>query len=418
MSELAIALFWTLFSLAVIMAVPAVRFALSLYQARPQMVDDNQLPPAAVVLCVRGADPFLRDCISGLIHQDYPHYCICIIVDSHDDPAWGLIKDLVGEDQIPHLRVETLKHKYETCSLKCSALIQAVSGLEEQWQAIAMIDGDVITHPTWLRELVTPLLNARVGAATGQRWYVPQDGQWGSIFRYLWNAAAVVNMSIHQFPWAGSLVMSRSLLQQTKMLDMWRYGISDDAPVERAVRKLGLIVQLVPTLMMVNYEACSLSSCMNFVTRQLLATRLYQNWVVVVMPVMLTTIPFILTAILLIKALVLQDFVSSVWLASGLLAYVTTLIGLMVLLDLAVRRVVHLRGEQMPHLPLRVIPQILVAIPFTQIGYAIATLMATFMRRMQWRGIIYEINGPWKIQRLNYFPFQYFQSAKNSNTSI
>ena len=50
--------------------------------------------------------------------------------------------------------------------------MQALRGLDESIDVVAMADGDLVAHPDWLRELVTPLVqHERVGVVTGNRWF-------------------------------------------------------------------------------------------------------------------------------------------------------------------------------------------------------------------------------------------------------
>ena len=65
-----------------------IGFVRALYRFRRVLPADNDCPKAAVVLCLRGTDPFLEDCLRAVLNQDYPQYEIRIVVDSRQDPAW------------------------------------------------------------------------------------------------------------------------------------------------------------------------------------------------------------------------------------------------------------------------------------------------------------------------------------------
>src|ERR1043165_3087246 len=54
-------------------------------------------PRACVILCLRGTDPFLKDCLTGLLHQDYPAYRARIIIDSETDPAWDVVHQRLAQ---------------------------------------------------------------------------------------------------------------------------------------------------------------------------------------------------------------------------------------------------------------------------------------------------------------------------------
>ena len=78
------------------------------------------------------------------------------------------------------MEVRILRERRETCSLKCSSIVQAVSELDNSYRVVAFVDADAVVHPDWLRQLVSPLSAPRVGATTGNRWYLPNGNHWGS----------------------------------------------------------------------------------------------------------------------------------------------------------------------------------------------------------------------------------------------
>lgn len=115
-----------------------------------------------------------------------------------------------------------MRDRPETCSLKNASLIQAYRGLEPEVEVVATIDADCTPHRTQLRELVAPLVDPQVGAATGDRWYMPEDAAWGGLIRYLWNAAAVVPMYWHRIAWGGTLAMRADFVRGTITAIAWR----------------------------------------------------------------------------------------------------------------------------------------------------------------------------------------------------
>lgn len=201
--------------LFILQAFPVLKYSALLRSSVQNSQDSEQLPKAAVILCLRGTDPFLEAGIRALLHQNYPEYKLHVIVDSEMDSAWPIVKQTIGRLQATNVQIHSLKVRHQTCSLKCSSIFQALSELDDSYQAIAFVDGDVIPHSDWLRQLITPLiLDERIGATTGNRWYVPESQQWGSLVRYIWNAGTVIFMYYCQYPWAGSMALRRSVLEQ------------------------------------------------------------------------------------------------------------------------------------------------------------------------------------------------------------
>ena len=105
---------------------------------------DQPWPKAAVVLSLRGNDPFLENCLRNLVLQDYPDFFLTVTVDSETDPAWKAIhavQDQFGDDC---MTVSVLGHRRPNCSLKNSSIIQAVSGLPDDCEVVAFVDADAI----------------------------------------------------------------------------------------------------------------------------------------------------------------------------------------------------------------------------------------------------------------------------------
>ena len=60
----------------------------------------------------------------------------------------------------------------------------------------------------------------------------------------------------------------------------------------------------------------------------------------------------------------------------------------------------------------------LIAIPWTQVVYLVALISALLVRRVEWRGVVYRIDGPTRIRLLEYRPFQADTSADRSGQSL
>ena len=90
MYELSLVFFWILLGIAVhntfwiVVIVGVLR-----NRHRVNVATDEELPKAAVLLCLRGADPSLPTCLRRLLRQDYPDYELFVAVDSKSDPASG-----------------------------------------------------------------------------------------------------------------------------------------------------------------------------------------------------------------------------------------------------------------------------------------------------------------------------------------
>ncbi len=401
--------------LAFVQAVLVIGFVRVLRRSPPVLVDDNAAPRAAVILCLRGMDPFLGACLGGLFDQDYPDYEVRIIVDHAEDAAHAAIAAAILPGDAEHVRVENLAAPRSTCSLKCSSLAQAVESLDDSVEFIAQLDADVIPHRTWLRELATAVMQPGVGAATGNRWYAPERPTVGSLVRYTWNAAAIVQMYWYEIAWGGTLAVRMSAIRDAGLVERWRHAFCEDTMLRAMLGKVGLRVAFVPELLMINRESCSLSSFYRWVTRQMTTARLYHPaWPAVVVHGVATTTALAAATALLIAAIARGDSATA-WLGVvGLTVYAATLAALLPPMERAARRIAARRGEPIEAVSARKVMRWAAAAPITQLVHPIALAKACWMRSTDWRGIDYRIGGPWDIEMLEYRPYRVAEANGDS----
>jgi cellulose synthase/poly-beta-1,6-N-acetylglucosamine synthase-like glycosyltransferase len=368
--------------------------------------DMEACPRATILLPVRGADPSLADCLNGLLQQNYPSYDVIIILDSREDPAFDLITTHLSASAVQNVRVHVLKEPRPTCSLKLSALLEAIAGLEDSCEIVALIDGDVIPHTGWLRDLAGPLSAPDVGATTGIRWYSPPAlpllGGWGTLVRYLWNSAAALHMTALHIPWGGSLAFRLDVLRRTDLLAKWSQSLFEDAGCYDSLRKLGLKVQVVPAATMVNYETIDLRGCFHFIRRQLLDARLYHSrWGTVLALALLSSTGLALSMALAILALTEGNVPLAGWLGGGLAVYSLSMMAFLSWIE----RKRSAADNENRRGPIWYRFKTLLALPMTQIVYFVCLVSACFLRQIKWRGITYRFDGPFSVQMIEYRPY-------------
>jgi cellulose synthase/poly-beta-1,6-N-acetylglucosamine synthase-like glycosyltransferase len=384
---------------ALVQAIFAACFTRYLVKSPSVALSADQCPEAAILLPLRGADARLEDTLRRLIRQDHPNYTVRVVVDNLTDPAFEVAMRVAREPGGERLRVATIQQRRTTCGLQCSALFEAAEQLEDTVVDVATIDGDVVAHPTWLRELVAPLHDPSVGASFGNRWFTPQDGGWGSVVRYLWNAAAIVPMWIFGIPWGGTFAIKKKWLIETGLMDQWKRVMVHDAPVPYLLQQKGLKVKFVPSLMMPIGEACELGFCFQFLKRQMLWTRMYHpNFAAVLLHAVITSSLAIAILVAVFWSMVVGKWTAAVWLVGSCLAYLVAMIVLLGMIDRAVMIVIARRGdEQIRYRQLSWL-ELFIAIPLTQFVYTFATIAAKFARNVKWRGVTYVMNTPYDVK--------------------
>ncbi|MEH1872510.1 glycosyltransferase [Nostoc sp.] len=428
MEDLAIFLSKSLMGWLVIQVCLTLVFIWYLRSSKKKLLPDEQLPKTAVILCLRGADPFLPRCLRSLLNQNYPQYDLKLIVDSHEDPAWKIASETITEQEATNVQISPLRIVRNNCSLKCSSLIQAVGELDDSYKVVALVDADTIVHVNWLRELVSPLGDAKVGATTGNRWYVPTGKYWGSIVRYAGNVATVVQMFLFQIPWGGTLAIKTEVLRQTELLDKWGQALGEDFMMHDILKKQGLQVKFVPSLLIVNREETNLFNLIDDLKRLMLFSRLYHpRWLALVSEAV-SSILFPTTVIILI----LESLLEAKWERAALLlgcygVYTVGLLLIMLVLELEIQRVVRSNNQAMPiGKPLHVyaklsaakIIKMLIAIPLTQWVYGLAMLSSLWVSTVTWRGVSYRVQGPWNVRLVEYRPYQWLDQPIDSKVSL
>lgn len=419
MEDLAIFLSKSLMGWLVIQVCFTLVFIWYLRSSKKNLLPDDQLPKTAVVLCLRGADPFLPRCLRSLLNQNYPQYDLKLIVDSHEDPAWKIASETITEQEATNVQISPLRIVRNNCSLKCSSLVQAIRELDDSYKVVALVDADTIVHVNWLRELVSPLGDANVGATTGNRWYVPTGRYWGSLVRYIGNVSTVVQMFIFQIPWGGTLAVKTEVLRQTELIDKWGQALSEDFMMHDILKKHGLQVKFVPSLLIVNREETDLFNLIEYLKRLILCSRLYHpRWLALVSEAV-SSILFPTTLIIL----VLESLLEAKWEAAALFlvcygVYTIGLLLIMLVLELEIQRMVRSNDQAIAKLSAATIIKMLIGIPLTQWVYGLAMLSSLWTSTVAWRGVSYRVQGPWNIRLVEYRPYQWLDQPINSKVSL
>lgn len=382
---------------------------LKLYQQNCARAEETEYqPPAIVLLPLRGNDPFLIHCLQGLLNQEYPNYSVKIIVDHVEDPVFQFVTQYLETHRHPHCQVRVLESRRENCGLKNQSLLQGLSDLSEDVEVVAWLDADVIPHRTWLRDLVQPLQDEQVGVASGIRWYAPREANVGTLVRYIWNSAAVIQMLAMDIVWGGSVAVSSRIFRNPRLAESWSKMMWEDTYLNTLAGQLDQKVVFVPAVTMVNEESTSLKSCFQFMTRQLMNARFYHSHWLYICGLGLLSAFAELTLIAQLGLFLNQGNLLWVGMILGVIAFASGSVGYVVYrVDLQIRHLIAKRGANVERLPLTAV---FVLIP-TLLVYCAALLAARRTERILWRGVIYNATAPFQIQIVHYEPYQ---TAKKS----
>ena len=400
----------TMVVLALVHALAAKYFSVCIVNGK-RPVDRQFQPQTTVILSIRGCDPSLEKNLVGLLQQDFENYQIVAVVDHQSDQAWAATHHVKSEfDTENRLKIVELSEPGNSCSLKCSALVQAIESLTDDVEVVVLVDADVVPHREWLLQATSPLSDPFVGVVSGNQWFESSNHTTGSLLRSLWNAGALVPTAALANPWAGTCAMRLADIKQSGLLETWMESIVDDGPIRKAFEPLKKQVVFNPELIMVNRENCTVGYVDKYVPRMLRWSRMYEKtFINTFIHMMLLVGSLVGTIGLAIAGMVMGQWMCvGICLAALMLNIVLNVTGYIIVRG-GIRRIESRRDEvkhqhYLAHLSPGRILKLAMLVPLCQLGFGLWTVKSIFLRRVARRQITYEIKGRNDVRMLKYQP--------------
>ncbi|MDB4368723.1 glycosyltransferase family 2 protein [bacterium] len=379
-------------------------------------IDGAFNPQVAVILCVRGRDPRLSDSLRAISNLNYDQFSIHIVADDPNDPAIEIVQQEIKANPDFKPSLHFLSAPAKTRSLKCSAIIEAISKLEDSNEVIALIDSDVIPDKNWLTDLVMPLSDPTVGAATGNRWFASATPNLASSVRQIWNAAAVAQMTCYEIPWGGSLAIKRLVVEECNLIEHWSDKFCEDTTLSAKLKAHQLRLVRVPNLVMSNDESTTLKETFQWVSRQLLTVRLYHSaWPFVVLH-------SLLSFACLVSCLALTPilFGNGYPMAGSLLAigFASFQIINAILFSQIQKSNLAVINNRLANYQMQPSQPGFAAFLTTQTLYPCAILKTIFTRIVSWRGISYAIRSRNRIEMIQYQPYRHTLNSSAEHSEL
>jgi ceramide glucosyltransferase len=123
----------------------------------------QMLPPVSILKPLKGRDPDIYESFRSHCLQDYPEYEIIFGVSDPDDPAVASVQQLQREFPERSIRLVVSPHKLGA-NVKVSNLEQMLPSA--RYQHLLVNDSDIRVEPDYLRRVMAPLTDERVGMVT------------------------------------------------------------------------------------------------------------------------------------------------------------------------------------------------------------------------------------------------------------
>jgi ceramide glucosyltransferase len=229
-----------------------------------------QLPPATVIVPVKGQDEDLAANLACLAELDYPDYELIVAAQRPEDIPAGVVP--------ARARVVLAGPGDPDTGEKIRNLLAGIAAARPESAFFALADSDGKVRPGWLRALAAGLERPRAGAATGYRWYFPDRVTFAALLRSVWNAviAGLFGPSGAPFAWGGAMAIRRDTFERAGVARHWQKHVSDDWALTQAVRAAGLEVVFAPGAMAAATDATTLAQFSEWSSRQMLLTRIYE----------------------------------------------------------------------------------------------------------------------------------------------
>ena len=365
--------------------------------------DASEYPSMLAVLCLRGADPFLRDSLTRLLNSDYPKVRFRIVVDSAEDPSVPVVDAFLRERNDPRVERMFLNNRLPNCSGKVSGLLQATESLPEGCELVAWIDGDSLLHRTALKELAGGLRDPKVGAVSGNRWYLPPEASLSGITRMFWNAFAVPAMNMVGILWGGCMAIRAADFRNPDLRNMLAHSFIEDSTICTYVRSTGRTTSMIASALLLNRETISLRDYYRFATRQLFTVRIDNSrWWLVAIHMLALNVTILFT--LIPMSMPWLPWWKEIWAAYLLLSGLS--LSAIPLGHLRVCKTLQARGEVVPEISWKQWALFPLAVFMPNQLNLVSTLNTFFIRRITWRGITYEFGGGHKCRIIDVQPMR------------
>ena len=152
-------------------AAPFIYYLLVLYSSRLFFRSSKDgpsknfdfAPPISILKPVRGLDPEAYENYASFCRQDYPSYELIFCVGDFNDPAVPVLQKLMRD--FPERQIRLLFGSGRSAiNDKVAKLVRMVNEAENEFLVIS--DSDVRVEPNYLRAVVAPLRDPKVGCVT------------------------------------------------------------------------------------------------------------------------------------------------------------------------------------------------------------------------------------------------------------
>jgi ceramide glucosyltransferase len=238
-------------------------------------------PPVSNLKPVHGLDPDAYENYASFCRQDYPDYEILFCVGDKDDPVYPVLEKLARDFPERQIRVLFGSGGKGTNDkvVKLDHLVR-----EAQHEVLVISDSDVRVEPDYLRTVVAPLADAKVGAVTC--FYAPIEDKTltdslqtiGMFSDFYAGILVARQLDGVKFALGPTIVTTRARLAGFGGYDAIKNRPADDLLVGRLIAEQGCEVELLPYTILTVADYGSLSELLHKRLRWVVVMRHMRPW--------------------------------------------------------------------------------------------------------------------------------------------
>jgi len=239
------------------------------------------MPPVSNLKPVRGLDPDAYENFASFCRQDYPNYEILFCIGDTSDPAYPVLQRLVRDFPERQIRIVVGSGRIATND-KVAKLARLVE--EASHEHLVISDSDVRVEPDYLRKVIAPLEDPKVGATTC--FYVPiEESTWvqrlqdiGMASDFYPGILVAKQLDGVKFALGPTIATTRTRLQAFGGYGAIENRPADDLLVGRLIAEQGYEVELLPYTISTVADYQSLSELFHKRLRWITVMRHMRPW--------------------------------------------------------------------------------------------------------------------------------------------
>ncbi len=269
-------------------AIPFIYYLLALYstvrffKVAGRGISDNNdfLPPVSCLKPIKGLDEDAYENYASFCRQDYPEYEIVFCVDP-GDPALPVLERLIRD--FPERQIRLLFGSGRNAiNDKVGRLVRLTT--EAKYDMFVITDGDVRIKPDYLRTVVAPFRDPKVGAATclyvstEETNLVQELQSIGMISDFFAPVMVAWQLNDLKVTFGQSIITTRRAVASYGGYPVIEDRPADDVYAGRLVAEQGYEVKLLPYVVQSVADFNTMSDLLHKRTRWMTVQRLMRPW--------------------------------------------------------------------------------------------------------------------------------------------